>query len=458
MADTTVQSPAGNRIRREAREKQQRAVELASDGDEEQLAEAERLVAEIKDDKARAERADTVYAAAKAAETMFGDDPLPKSPPEHKPSTLEEQSGFDPNEAAKERQRTASYKPFGWVKGLPAACQPDWIREHMGDAEREEAGSYVDVFEKWFRSRDNETFKLAVKGDELATKALQEGTDSEGGYLVPEDFRATVVKLGDAMLGGIYRPRCRVIQTGLQSGEIPTVSAVTFGATVEEGTIPDKDPTIGRVQFSVIKRTGLVRVSTELLEDSRSNIPSLLRDIFTDAKGKDEDEMIITGDGTTEFHGIKTNGTPPTTDASGTFARTHVTGFWEDLPAGYRRNAVWACSSSFIKAVLDLEVTDEKGSLLTAVVDNILQRPVVPFDTTVAANGWDRTVSPASGHNVFGAFCDMSQYYLVDRVGMSLQRNDALYMGTDQVGFFMRFRGDGVLADPLAFRLMRYDA
>ena len=38
---------------------------------------------------------------------------------------------------------------------------------------------------------------------------------------------------------------------------------------------------------------------------------------------------------------------------------------------------------------------------------------------------------------------DMSGYYVFRRAGMSIRRNDSLYMGNGQVGFFASVRSDG---------------
>ena len=80
----------------------------------------------------------------------------------------------------------ASYKPADWVKGLNAASQPMWVQEKMGVREKEEALFYQEVFTKYARSSNEVAFQLSLNPDEK--KAMEEGTDNEGGYFVPEAF------------------------------------------------------------------------------------------------------------------------------------------------------------------------------------------------------------------------------------------------------------------------------
>jgi HK97 family phage major capsid protein len=91
---------------------------------------------------------------------------------------------------------------------------------------------------------------------------------------------------------------------------------------------------------------------------------------------------------------------------------------------------------------------------LTAAPDQTFRgRPAALFDGT----GWDDAAALAVNEEV-GAFGDFRNYYMIDRVGISIRRNDSLYMGTDQVGFFARKRGDGRVGLTNAFRIFKMAA
>ena len=54
-----------------------------------------------------------------------------------------------------------------------------------------------------------------------------------------------------------------------------------------------------------------------------------------------------------------------------------------------------------------------------------------------------------------GVFGDFRNYYIFDRVGFSIRRNDSLYMENDQVGFFATRRGDGKVGLAAAFKILK---
>jgi HK97 family phage major capsid protein len=82
--------------------------------------------------------------------------------------------------------------------------------------------------------------------------------------------------------------------------------------------------------------------------------------------------------------------------------------------------------------------------------EQLLGRPVVIFDGT----GWD-DASTISSSEELGAIGDFQQYYFVDRLGMSVYRDDSVYFNTDQVAFKARKRYDSAYALADAFRILK---
>ena len=70
--------------------------------------------------------------------------------------------------------------------------------------------------------------------------ALQIGTDSEGGYLVPDEYEKTLVEALEEE--NIFRKLAHVISTSSGDRKIPVVASKGSASWVdEEGTIPDSD-------------------------------------------------------------------------------------------------------------------------------------------------------------------------------------------------------------------------
>ena len=94
--------------------------------------------------------------------------------------------------------------------------------------------------------------------------ALQEGTDSEGGYLVPDEFEHTLVEALESE--NIFRTLAHVIQTASGDRKIPVVATKGTASWVdEEGSITESDDSFTQVSIGAYKLGTLIKVSNELL-------------------------------------------------------------------------------------------------------------------------------------------------------------------------------------------------
>jgi HK97 family phage major capsid protein len=351
----------------------------------------------------------------------------------------------------------ANYVPSGYIKGLSPAIQPTWVREKMGANLKNEADFYAETFKSWFSDRSVNASNFWRTASAAQVKAMQENTDNEGGYFVPEDYRANVIHNPGAP-GGLHRPYCTVVTTGLKDGYFPTFGSMTWAAIAEEASYGDNTPTVGQVSFTVRKSGGTVKVSAELLEDAQANLPALLAQIASEAAGRYEDQQIIEGDGTTEPEGIRTSATDgPATAANNAVTVADFLAWYFDLPAQFRTNAAISTSSSFLGYLAGVGTTAAGVHLLSSLRENpegpIAGKPVVAFDGT----GWDSGAAIGASEEL-GCIGDWRNYYLIDRVGMSVTRDDSVYRANDQVGFFMRKRGDGRVGLADAFRIFKVKA
>tara|TARA_Y100000593_G_scaffold60764_1_gene112670 strand:+ start:507 stop:1814 length:1308 start_codon:yes stop_codon:yes gene_type:complete len=429
-----------NELREEARKALVDAGQFIESGEVESAKKAK------EDAVAKIEKANELQSEADSLKTLSGDF---NKPTNAVPQAKEEAKLYNPADNGKDYRN--DYKPATWVKGLPAAVQPKWVRDQMGSNLKDEENFYKDTWVKWFRDRSpnaNKFFQTA-SADEL--KAMQEGTDSEGGFFVPEDFRTQVIH-NTGVPGGVHRPYCTVLTTSLKDGYLPTMGSVTWAAIAEEAAYGDNTPTVGQVSFTTRKAGGTVKVSNELLEDSAVNLPALLSQIMGEAAGRYEDQQIIEGDGSTEPEGIRTSGTDGSDSAANNAVAIGDFQTWYfNLPAQFRANAVVSTTSSAMAQIAALDVTSSKGNLATATpAATLYGRPTVLFDGT----GWDDATAIATNEEI-GCIGDFSNYYLIERIGMSMRRDDSIYVANDQVGFFARNRWDGRVGLADAFRIFK---
>ena len=366
-------------------------------------------------------------------------------PVNHLPATTQEMEKYDPNDTG--AKTNADYKPPSWVQQIdgrpvPAAVQPKWVREQMGDNLKDQAEHYKQTWLQWFRAKTGDSFLQTADSRQL--QAMEEGTDAEGGFFVPEDYRDIVIH-DPGTPSGVFRPNCTVIQTGMKDGYLPTFGSVAWATIEEEAAYGDNTPVVGQVSFSIDKSGGKVNISRELLADAMTDIPALIQQVFNEAKGRWEDQQIIEGDGNNEPQGLRsTSITASESAASATIALADIGTWYGALPAQFRQNAKWSMKSQTAIHIYNLDNTKDSFSLSQAPDEMLYGKELLLFDGT----GWDDTGS----NKVVGVIGDFRNYFLIDRVGMSLRRNDYLLDNTDQVVFYARTRGDGRIGLANAFR------
>ena len=104
-------------------------------------------------------------------------------------------------------------------------------------------------------------------GNPAIRDVLEEGTDANGGYLVPIEFEHTLVQALNE--NNIMRTiGCKVITTQNER-KIPVANGHTQAAwTAENGAYTESNPTFAQTSIDAFKLTDLIKVSDELLSDS----------------------------------------------------------------------------------------------------------------------------------------------------------------------------------------------
>ena len=344
----------------------------------------------------------------------------------------------------------------GWRKDYPVSAQHASILKRLPEQlmlkkalEEEAFNLYLRKGLAGFRSFEHLMPHL---------KDLQEGADSEGGYLVPTDQRVELV-VDPNTPGGRTRPISSQFQTTRDGGNWPTLSTdITLAAVAEEAAFAESDPAFGQITFTIRKVGRAVDLSYELLADSAINLPQLLGNRFNAAKGRYEDQQAIEGDGTTEPQGLRVASVSDITDLwtkdTGPTAAEVIGAFYE-LPEQFRPNATWFMTSGAFKWVIAAGSASAGIHLVDliqdAVAPRVLGRPVVFFDGT----GWDDAAAPATTEEI-GAIGDFRQgMYYIDNGNPSVSRSDDVAFRTDQVVFKYRVRYDERIALTNAFRILK---
>jgi HK97 family phage major capsid protein len=291
--------------------------------------------------------------------------------------------------------------------------------------------------------------------DPVVRNALQIGTDTEGGYLVPDEFERNLVEALEEE--NIFRRLANVITTSSGDRKIPVVASKGTASWIdEEGAIPESDDSFGQVSIGAYKLGTLIKVSEELLNDSVFNLESYISREFARRIGNKEEESFFGGDGSGKPTGIlaATGGAQLGVTTAGATAITldEVLDLFYSLKAPYRNKAVFVMNDSTVKAIRKLK--DSQGqylwqpSIQAGTPDTILNRPLYTSAYVPAIAAAAKTV----------AFGDFSYYWVADRQGRVFKRLNELYAATGQVGFIATQRVDGKLILPEAVKVLQQKA
>jgi HK97 family phage major capsid protein len=311
------------------------------------------------------------------------------------------------------------------------------------------SAEYQKAFWNAMRTRSGEGLDPVIKN------ALQIGTDTEGGYLVPDEFERTLIEALDEE--NIFRKLANVISTASGDRKIPVVASKGTASWIdEEGAIPESDDSFGQVSIGAYKLGTMIKVSEELLNDSVFNLENYIAREFARRIGNKEEDAFFTGDGSGKPTGIlaATGGAQIGVTAASATAITidEVLDLFYSLKSPYRNKAVFVMNDATIKAIRKLK--DGQGqyiwqpSLQAGSPDTILNRPVY-------TSSYVPTIAASAKSIIFG---DFGYYWVADRQGRVFKRLNELYAATGQVGFVATQRVDGKLILPEAIKVLQQKA
>ena len=282
--------------------------------------------------------------------------------------------------------------------------------------------------------------------------ALQVGTETEGGYLVPDEYERTLVQALEEQ--NIFRQLAHVIHTSSGDRKIPVVASKGTAQWIdEEAQYPESDDSFGQVSIGAYKLATMIKISEELLNDSVFDMPSYIATEFARRIGAAEEEAFFTGNGTGRPLGIlaETGGAQVGVTGAKADAVTfdEVMDLFYSLRSPYRRNAVFIMNDATVKALRKLKNGNGdyiwQPSVTAATPDTILNRPVY-------TSGFMPTLATGNKTILFG---DLGYYWVADREGRSFKRLNELYAPTGQVGFLASQRVDGKLILPEAVKVLQ---
>jgi HK97 family phage major capsid protein len=234
-------------------------------------------------------------------------------------------------------------------------------------------------------------------------------------------------------------------------------SAGVTAAWLAEGTASgDQSPTVGNIVITPLKAAAWIFGSFEVLSDTDfgQQLPRLL----ADAKDRLEEAAFATGTGTAQPTGVVVGATTTTsTITTGAYVLGDVYAIHAALPPRFRNspNCAWVANVAQINRTRALDTAGGSSFWTNLGKDSPEQLMGKPI---YESSSIDPVLTTTHKPMVFG---DFSNYYIVDRVGVSIiyepmvtGTGASANQPTGQSGWFMYWRVGANVSTSAAFRVL----
>lgn len=369
---------------------------------------------------------------------------------------LEKRSGADPLLAEKLARIDAALDTnTDKLNRLSATAQRPRLETASAMPVRSEHAS---AFERYVRSGNTAG---------LATKAMESGTDADGGFLVPQEAETTI---GDHM--SVLSPMRTIATVRQVSSTVfrKPVSTEGFDAgwVAENAARPETGSvTLSEIAFPTMELYAMPAATATLLDDAAVDMDMWLAGEVDAAFAEQESSAFVNGDGTTQPLGFLTAQTVDeaswvwnklgtvSTGVDGDFPSTDPSEVLIDLvyalKSTYRQNGTFVMNRSTQSALRKMR--DADGNYIwtppsaAGVKASLLGFPVVEMEHM-------DTIGSDAKAIAFGDF--RRGYLIVDRIGVRLLRDP--YTAKPYVLFYVTKRVGGGIQDFDAIKLLTFSA
>jgi HK97 family phage major capsid protein len=366
---------------------------------------------------------------------------------------------FDVLKASKEKAEKVQAKMASIVEARATAQEPQAGVQPMAEetpAEKPES-SMIPAKAKYNKSNvfasseDAYTagmYLAAIGGDQKAHEfmaAQSVGTDNKGGFTVPTPLASELINLIEEY--GVARNVCRRVVMGALTWSVPKVAGhSTIYYPAEAASITESDMTFSQLTLTAKKMAALVKMSTEVAEDSViSMTDTIVRDIAW-GMAKAEDENLFVG-GSIYTGGIEGDaGVADTNVASvGALALTDLTAVV--VAAGQERGLTheWYMSPTLwngqVRDLLNAAGGNSHFDVSAGARPSLFGYPVNLVNAIPGA--------AATTGDLLAVFGDLGvSHYFGDRRALNFNVLNELFAVNDQVGIICTQRIDIASANP----------
>jgi len=320
---------------------------------------------------------------------------------------------------------------------------------------------------------------LRKKGNERGVpasqwKAIQEGFDDQGGVFVPADMLMRIIGREPTptrlagMVTNITTARDRVVMPRKQYSADDLYStafrATWTGEIPASDTAADVDDTnlTGNIEVPVFTAMLSASLTNDMVEDSGFPIQSWIENELRIVVDLLKDNMILNGTGKGQPTGLLQTGVNrPTIITSGTSAGIAPDDLFEmaySIPEQYDDNCSWGFNkTSTAKYIAKLKDANQRYLFGVGLQDSGVAsaRPKELIGYPFAYSGFYPNIGSSS---IVASFGDFKGYYLVNRLGITIQVLRETKAKRNQFELVARVRFGGQPVEPWKIRLLKCGA
>lgn len=305
----------------------------------------------------------------------------------------------------------------------------------------------------WDGARTPEAFTARAEIKQIQN-SFGSTVPSDGGFLIPENLRAELLRVALEM--AVVRSRARVVPMESLSVPYPTIDSTSnassvFGGitgywTEEGGTLTDSSPTFGRINLIAKKLTLYSEIPNELFQDSIISLQQFMSESYPEALAWFEDVAFTSGNGVGQPLGyLNAPAAVSVAKESGQAAGSIV---WENIVKAYARmlpssmsRAVWVANNDTFPELATMALSVGTGGSAVWIGDGggeaappmrILGRPVI-FTEKVSSVGTAGDIN----------LVDFGYYLIGDRQAMQATTSTEFRFNTDKTAMRVIERVDG---------------
>lgn len=363
----------------------------------------------------------------------------------------EEQSKFDAMEADARSIKTqidTLERASELKKELAANAE---VREAAPKATRKGA------FEKYLRNGMGSlnANERSIMSELRGTSTQIAGTDSLGGFLVPQDF-SNELDMATLFTGEVERLAKKLNTAGGALLDYPTINdtATDAGLTAEAAAVTVQDMTFANAQLSAYNYASQVRVSMQLLQDNAFDLNAFLAEAMGERIARATNAAFTTGTGSSQPQGIITGASLGNTAASATaIAADDILDLIHSIDPSYRNKPTFGlmANDSVISVIRSLGL-GSANDFPIFIPSMTAGEPDKLFGFNLYYNN-DMESAITTGKKTLLA-ADFSKFVVRSAGGVQMVRLNERYMDELEVGFVSYARKDAKVLDSRAVKYL----